>query len=163
MGIGKRIKEARNTLNLTQEELAKLLGVTKGAVANYEKETSHPKESVMYKMIEVLKVDANFLFQDMVNISEKNTDVTLAEYEFIKKYRFISEHSPAGAETVDYILNREYNVANQLKEDRLATAQQERSTSSTVTYEDTSARNAERISKMLDDEEKEDASALSNF
>lgn len=32
MGIGKRIKEARNALNMTQEELAKKLGVTKGAM-----------------------------------------------------------------------------------------------------------------------------------
>ena len=46
MGIGKRIKEARNALNMTQEELAKKLGVTKGAIANYENETSHPKEPI---------------------------------------------------------------------------------------------------------------------
>lgn len=44
MGIGKRIKELRNESNLTQEELAKKIGVTKGAIANYENETSHPKE-----------------------------------------------------------------------------------------------------------------------
>lgn len=30
MGIGKRIKEARLSKNLTQEELAKKLGITKG-------------------------------------------------------------------------------------------------------------------------------------
>lgn len=56
---------------MTQEELAKLLGVTKGAVANYENETSHPKEPVMYKMFEALQVDANYLFQDVVNIPKK--------------------------------------------------------------------------------------------
>ena len=62
MGIGRKIKEARNAQGMTQEELARRLGVTKGAVANYENETSHPKESVMYKMFEALDVDANYLF-----------------------------------------------------------------------------------------------------
>lgn len=116
MGIGNRIKEARNNLGYTQEELAELLGITKGAVANYENETSHPKEPIMYKLIESLKVDANYLFQDCVNLPKEVNDVTLAEYENIKKYRFITKHSPEGTATVDTVLNREYAIAEQLKE-----------------------------------------------
>ena len=34
MGIGKRIKEARTALGITQGDLGKILGVTKGAVGN---------------------------------------------------------------------------------------------------------------------------------
>lgn len=113
MGIGKRIKEARNALNMTQEELAKLLGVTKGAVANYENETSHPKEPVMYKMFEALQVDANYLFQDVVNIPKKNNDVTISEYEHIEKYRYLDTN---GQELIDLILNREFNRTKILKE-----------------------------------------------
>lgn len=71
MGIGKRIKEARLNKGLTQEELAKSLGLTKGAIANYENEVSHPKETVMYALIEALGVDPNFLFQDCVDIGAK--------------------------------------------------------------------------------------------
>ncbi|MCQ4638004.1 XRE family transcriptional regulator [Anaerovorax odorimutans] len=41
-----------------------------------------------------------------------------SEWKMIEKYRFISENSPDGAKTVDYILNREYNIANQLKENQ---------------------------------------------
>lgn len=66
MAIGRRIKEARLKKSLTQEELAKIVGVTKGAIANYENNTSHPKENVMYALINALGVDANFLFQDFV-------------------------------------------------------------------------------------------------
>lgn len=66
MAIGRRIKEARLKKSLTQEELAKMVGVTKGAIANYENNTSHPKENVMYALINALGVDANFLFQDFV-------------------------------------------------------------------------------------------------
>lgn len=104
MGIGKRIKEARNALNMTQEELAKLLGVTKGAVANYENETSHPKEPIMYKMFDALQVDANYLFQDVVNILKRSNDVTFAEFEHIKQYRNLDDH---GRELVDLVLDKE--------------------------------------------------------
>lgn len=114
MGIGKRIKEARNARNMTQEDLAKILGVTKGAVANYENETSHPKEPIMYKLIDALNVDANYLFQDVVKLQSHQNDISIAEYEHIKKYRFISEHLPRGTETVDYILEHEYMEAKEL-------------------------------------------------
>lgn len=89
MGIGRRIKEARERAGLTQEELAKRVGVTGSAITNYEKETSHPKEAIMYALIDELGVDANYLFQDCVkiknssdtieNVSEEQ-DIELVEY-----------------------------------------------------------------------------------
>ena len=92
MGIGKRIKEARENLGLTQSELAALVGVTGSAITNYEKETSHPKESVMYKLFNALKVDANYLFQDVTDISENTNNVTISEFKRIKKYRQLDSH-----------------------------------------------------------------------
>lgn len=115
MGIGYRIKEARENLGVTQTELGKMIGVTGSAITNYENETSHPKEPIMYKLIEALKVDANYLFQDCVKLPKEANDVTLAEYERIKKYRFISTHSPDGASVVDTVLDREYTIAEQLE------------------------------------------------
>lgn len=92
MGIGKRIKEARHNKGLTQEELAMMIGVTKGAIANYENETSHPKEPVMYALIDALGVEPNFLFQDCVHLPtrEKNPDTAEAapgEDHIIALYR----------------------------------------------------------------------------
>lgn len=71
MGIGKRLKEARERKGLTQRELAKMVGVTGPAITNYENEVSHPKEQVMYALIDALGVDPNFLFQDCVDIGTK--------------------------------------------------------------------------------------------
>lgn len=105
MGIGYRIKEAREIQGLTQIELGKLVGVTGSAITNYENETSHPKESVMYKLIEALKVDANYLFQDCINLPKEANDVTLVEYEHIKKYRDLDPH---GKEMVDFTLLKEW-------------------------------------------------------
>lgn len=100
MGIGRRIKEAREKLGLTQNELGELIGITGSAITNYEKETSHPKEPIMYKLIDTLQVDANYLFQDVVNIPPKVNDVTLAEYDHIKKYRDLDDNGRTHVDTV---------------------------------------------------------------
>ena len=105
MGIGYRIKEARERMGLTQTELGALIGVTGSAITNYEKETSHPKEQIIYKLMETLNVDANYLFQDAVKIKAKQNDVTLAEYDYIKKYRDLDDH---GREMVDFTLTKEW-------------------------------------------------------
>ena len=104
MGIGRRIKEARENLGLTQNELAERVGITASAITNYEKETSHPKESIMYKLIEILNVDANYLFQDVVKINYQ-FEANFSEQEIIKKYRVLDEH---GKSLIDLVLNSEY-------------------------------------------------------
>ena len=112
MGIGYRIKEARERLGLTQTELGQKVGVTGSAITNYEKETSHPKEQIIYKLMETLGVDANYLFQDCVNIPKELNNVTLAEFEYIQKYRELDSH---GKEIVDYILLKEWERVDALK------------------------------------------------
>lgn len=104
MGIGYRIKEARERLGLTQTELGAMIGVTGSAITNYEKETSHPKEQIIYKLMETLNIDANYLFQDAVKLKTSN-NVSLLEYELVKKYRVLDSH---GKEMVDFTLEKEY-------------------------------------------------------
>lgn len=105
MGIGNRIKEARERLGLTQKELAKSVGVTPSAITNYEKGTSHPKENVLYSLISVLQVDANFLFQDYISSEDV---ISAKELEHIKKYRLLDRR---GQEAVDNVLEYEYRAA----------------------------------------------------
>jgi len=64
MSIGQRLKEARLARHMKQEELAAAVGVTKGAIGNYETEVSSPKDSILIKLMEVLDVDANYIYQD---------------------------------------------------------------------------------------------------
>lgn len=64
MSLGSRMKERRESLGMTQVQLADLLGVTKGAIGNYETGANSPKASIMYKVFEILKCDANYLYQD---------------------------------------------------------------------------------------------------
>ncbi len=115
MSIGSRIKELRENKNISRNEFAEMIGVTVGAISNYENDVSSPKEPILFKIIEALECEPNYIFQDMVKIKALNNDVTMSEYEQIKKYRFISEHSTSGAKIVDMILNREFYIAENQK------------------------------------------------
>lgn len=106
MGIGKRLKEAREKAGLTQEELGKRVGVTGSSITNYEKETSHPKEPVMYALMDVLQVEPNYLFQDCVNIrSNHSSPLSESELVHIQKYRNLDSYGQA---TVTAVLDCEY-------------------------------------------------------
>ena len=74
MSIGQRLREARLAQNMTQEDLASAAGVTKGAIGNYETEVSSPKETILIKLMEILQVDANFLYQDYMQNSSQLSD-----------------------------------------------------------------------------------------
>lgn len=66
MSIGTRIKAARQAAGLNQEQLAKMLGVSKGSIGNYEADISHPKEEILISLMSMLNVDANYIYQDYI-------------------------------------------------------------------------------------------------
>lgn len=111
MGIGNRIKEARDKKGLTQTELGSLIGVTGSAITNYENETSHPKEPVLYKLIDALDVDANFLFQDVVQC--KNLTLTIEERNFIHSLRSMDSH---GKKAVKAIFDEELKRMQEIED-----------------------------------------------
>ena len=113
MSIGSRIKELRIRQNMTQEELARIIGVTKGAVANYENEVSSPKSDLMYRLFDALECDANYLYQDAMNLNIYENRDTPEEFEnIIKKYRNLDDY---GKETIAITLERENERSKQLK------------------------------------------------
>lgn len=124
MSIGKRIRELRESKGLTQSQLAELLGITKSAVGNYELDLSGPKESVLYKLIDVLECDANYLFQDGVKSKQNEFSITPKEQDHIKKYRQLDGY---GKKVVDQVLSIEHerileqSLSNQPQETEHAT------------------------------------------
>ncbi len=92
MGLGKRIRTLRERAGLTQEELAQRLGVTPSAVGNYERDISHPKEEVLYRLFTALSCEPNELFSDYYNIKLSPAQLHMM------KYRELDEH---GRELVD--------------------------------------------------------------
>ena len=93
MSINSRIKERREELEMSRQELADKIGVTPSAIANYENGVSSPKIELLYKLFDVLECDANYLYQDeMKNFTDDN-EYHLSKYEvnFIDNYRLLSE------------------------------------------------------------------------
>lgn len=62
MDIGTRIKEARIAKGLTQEELGKIIGVQKSAIAKYEKgRVVNIKRSTLQKIVSALNINPSSL------------------------------------------------------------------------------------------------------
>lgn len=88
MSVGSRIKEMREDKSLSRSDLADMLGITVGAISNYENGVSSPKEPILFKIMEVLKCDANYLFQDNMKASAYKDTSTPEEFEnLVKRYR----------------------------------------------------------------------------
>lgn len=99
-----RLKAARLSKGLTQEYLAREIGVAKSTYTGYEKGNSEPSMLMLQRLMRVLEVDANYLFQDMMTVRE-DTRATPEEMEkLIKRYRRLDAH---GKEMADVVLERE--------------------------------------------------------
>lgn len=111
MSFGSRLKARREALGITQPQLAEMLGVSKGAIGNYEIDANSPKATILYKVFDVLKCDANYLFQDEINDLYKDT-ATPEEFEIIvKPYRSLDQQ---GKDLVSFVLSSEKSRSDEL-------------------------------------------------
>ena len=67
MGVGDRLREARKARNWSQSDLADKLGISLNSIANYERGVSFPKEDYLYKIMNLLQLEPNYLFQDSID------------------------------------------------------------------------------------------------
>jgi transcriptional regulator with XRE-family HTH domain len=72
--IGKNIRNLREQNNLTQEELADQLFVTRQTVSNYEHGKTRPDVDMIMKIADVLNVDANTVFYGISTSKNRKTD-----------------------------------------------------------------------------------------
>ena len=61
MLLGKRIKSLRKEKGLTQEELGKIINVTKVSICCYERESRVPTLETLIALAEVFGVDVDYL------------------------------------------------------------------------------------------------------
>lgn len=106
MALEHRIKEARKRAHLTQEQAASLIGVAKSTWSGYENGNSQPDIQKMVRIMDVLNVDANYLWQDYQDEAPAlhAFNPTPQEIEGIKKYRALDAH---GKEMVDFVFRKE--------------------------------------------------------
>ena len=92
MLLGKRIKSLRKEKGLTQEELGKIINVTKVSICCYERESRVPTLETLIALAEVFGVDVDYLLgNDVYAVAEDSdkygTYVAKEEIEFIKEIR----------------------------------------------------------------------------
>lgn len=112
--FGEKLKRARTQSGLKQSELAKTLGVKNTTISNWENNISKPDLDMLSYICGVLNVKASFFLEAHPPME----DIDCSEYEIIEKYRLISTHSPDGAVVVDTVLDREYAIAEKLREQK---------------------------------------------
>ena len=98
MSFGEKLKMYRENKNLTQEELAHLIGVAKSTISGYEKNSREPDVIKIKKLAAALNVSAD----DLLEIeSKEKTILTKDDIQLIKKYRSLDSH---GKEIIDNVL-----------------------------------------------------------
>lgn len=98
MSIGSRIKEARLNKGFTQEELAQMIGITKGAIANYENQVSVPKLDILLKLMNCLDHDANYFYQDEIGKEVQKKPVIEMDDRLSKVIDLASQLTPDNQE-----------------------------------------------------------------
>ena len=72
-GIGKRIKELREKMGMTQSDLSERLGGARSLISTYEQETRMPSYSKLIKLAEVFNVSTDYLLgyepEDVLDLS----------------------------------------------------------------------------------------------
>ena len=116
--IGNFITENRKKQNMTQEELAEKLNVSKNAVSKWERGLNLPDASIMQELCSILKISLNELFNgeyknlEIINLTkifekknEKIIAIDNANYKFeVGSLYAIMGHSGSGKTTLLNIL-----------------------------------------------------------
>ena len=76
--LSTRLKEARKKADLTQKEVAELTGIATTTYSGYERGKSDPDVNTLGRLMQVLNVDANYLYQDSFQnaLAEGDKDAT---------------------------------------------------------------------------------------
>ena len=82
MSIGTTIKKLRRDRNITQEQLAELLGVSTNAVSQWECDKTAPDISHLPVLANIFEVSADFLLEIDISKSKKQSEIK----EFTAKY-----------------------------------------------------------------------------
>lgn len=87
MEFGERLKEQRNKNDLTQEDLAGLLNVSRSAISNWEISRNYPDIQTLIEISNLLGVSLDLLLNEDANVKEA-VDTDLVKKKKFKKLAF---------------------------------------------------------------------------
>ncbi|MDA8222257.1 helix-turn-helix transcriptional regulator [Desulfosporosinus sp.] len=94
MKTGEKIAKARKTINLTQDQLAELLEVTRQTISKWESELAFPETAKIPKLAEVLKVSCDYLLRDDKSVTTEVSMQSSNGYvvDWTKLYPILGEY-----------------------------------------------------------------------
>lgn len=97
MDIGSKIKQSRRESNITQEQAAEALGVSRQTISNWENEKSYPDIISVLKMSDLYNVSLDYLLKgelsmnnDYMDYLDESTNVVKSRNKFSKLILIIS-------------------------------------------------------------------------
>ena len=84
-----RIKDLREDKDMTQKELAKILGITQATLSDYEVEKTEPKKDIWIKLSDFFNVSIDYLMGTTNDPSNDNFTEGMTEEDIkdLKHYR----------------------------------------------------------------------------
>ena len=110
MSFGERLRRRREEKGMTQQQLARQLGISKSAVGNYETGVSMPREDVLLRLFSALDAEPNYLFQD--SFRPGGGVLSSGEQRLVQRYRALS----AKGKVISYTIIRYKTVKFTAKE-----------------------------------------------
>ncbi len=119
--LGTVLKELRKKQKLTAKETADKLSslgyeISEKTISGYETGIRMPNADVFMALCTIY--DCKNILEMFSFIKADYSIPTDSEWKMVEKYRFISTHSPDGAGVVDTVLEREYAIAEKLREQK---------------------------------------------
>lgn len=140
--IGNILREKRIEAGLSVKDISSRLTdkgykASEKTIYSWESGNSQPSPEALLEMCDA------YAIQDILSTfgyngykEDGSIQLNVKEQEHMEKYRFISQHSPAGKETVDFILSREHAIAETLSKQSARIAELESPEQKIVNIED---------------------------
>lgn len=113
MTFGDRLRDARLQKGLTQEQLAKQIGVAKSTLTGYEKGNREPDVFKIKKILEVLEVDSDYLLgidrtKKASEPDESDSEAIYEElgfkiYKTLLEYGYVSPGQDLTEDQIDFL------------------------------------------------------------
>lgn len=107
-----RLRTARNECGLKQQDVAEQMGIKANTISNWEKGRTEPDIDSFVKLCEIYRIDCAALLSDVYAFKRIHNDISLSEYDNIKKYRTLDPH---GKDMVDTVLDKEFDRCQSIK------------------------------------------------
>lgn len=94
MKTGVKIAKARKDINLTQDQLAELLKVTRQTISKWESDLAFPETMKISKLADVLKVSCDYLLRDDKSVTAEVSMKSSNSYviDWTKLYPILVEY-----------------------------------------------------------------------